>query len=417
MVISSSTGTHRRTAADEVVDQQETRQNYLDGRYHDWPNEAGFVGLTEHRGPAKLHVNGTIPAYAAGALYRTGPGVGELETAERGTYYVSHWFDGFAHTHRFDIAASHTPGGETTVTYSSRRQGEKYIEQVKKRGWRAGITFAQRSDPCVALYAKAMARFDKSIDNNVVVLRNVPGLTETVTAASGHRSVSTDSLVVTTDATLFQILDKDTLEVVDTGSQERFHPDLKGPLSMSHAQLDDETGDMFNVNLTLGRSPTYRFFRVNAKSGTTDIIATVAGRGVSPAYIHSFFLTKSYVVLCIPSSHLAWAGAKIAWTGNLLEAMKPFDKSARCQWIVVDRRHGAGVVARDDGDGGRGATDSSEPRLCALRDNGTHVCGVLRRDLEPPGRRGQVLGTKGRGGGHGAALCTPALHHADHQAD
>lgn len=305
-----------------------------------------FVGLTEHRGPVKLHVNGTIPAYAAGALYRTGPGVGELETAERGTYYISHWFDGFAHTHRFDIAAPHTSGGETTVTYSSRRQGEKYIEQVKKRGWRTGITFAQRSDPCVGLYAKAMARFDKSIDNNVVVLRNVPGLTKTATAASGHRSVSTDNIVVTTDATLFQSLDKDSLEVVDTGSQERFHPDLKGPLSMSHAQLDDETGDMFNVNLAFGRSPTYRFFRVNAKTGTTDIIATIAGRDVRPAYIHSFFLTQSYVVLCIPSSHLAWAGAKIAWTGNLLEAMKPFDKSARCQWIVVDRRHGAGVVAR-----------------------------------------------------------------------
>lgn len=52
MVISSSTGTHRRTAADEVVDQQETRQNYLDGRYHDWPNEAGVSDKTEAK-PAK----------------------------------------------------------------------------------------------------------------------------------------------------------------------------------------------------------------------------------------------------------------------------------------------------------------------------------------------------------------------------
>lgn len=47
MVISCSTGTYRRTAADEIADQQETLQNYLDGKYHDWPNEAGVSDRTE----------------------------------------------------------------------------------------------------------------------------------------------------------------------------------------------------------------------------------------------------------------------------------------------------------------------------------------------------------------------------------
>ncbi|KAM3426825.1 hypothetical protein NHJ13734_009247 [Beauveria thailandica] len=361
-------GTRRRTAAEEEADGREILQNVVDKKYNDWPNEAGFVGLTEHRGPVRLRVHGTIPSYAAGALYRTGPGVGEFETAERGTHRVSHWFDGFAHTHRFDIAAG--PDGPNndddevaaaaTVTYSSRRQGQEYIDKIKKKGWRASITFAQRSDPCVGLFAKMTSRFEKEVNNNVAVLRNVPGLdkdkdkapTPTPTPAAGHSVVTTSNIAISTDKSVMQVLDKDTLEAVDSGTQaERFHPDLRGPLSMSHAQRDEATGDLFNVNLELGRVPRYRFFRVNAASGTTDILATVAERDVCAAYIHSFFLTENHVVLCVPSSHVAWSGAKIFWEGNVLDALKPFDKAATpqpppCQWVVVDRRRGRGVVAR-----------------------------------------------------------------------
>ncbi|KAM3435804.1 hypothetical protein MY4824_004651 [Beauveria thailandica] len=358
-------GTRRRTAAEEEADGREILQNVVDKKYNDWPNEAGFVGLTEHRGPVKLRVHGTIPSYAAGALYRTGPGVGEFETAERGTHHVSHWFDGFAHTHRFDIAAGpdgpndddEVAAAAATVTYSSRRQGQEYIDKIKKKGWRAGITFAQRSDPCVGLFAKMTSRFEKEVNNNVAVLRNVPGLDKdkdkapTPTPAAGHSVITTSNIAISTDKSVMQVLDKDTLEAVDSGTQaERFHPDLRGPLSMSHAQRDEATGDLFNVNLELGRVPRYRFFRVNAASGTTDILATVAERDVCAAYIHSFFLTENHVVLCVPSSHVAWSGAKIFWEGNVLDALEPFDKAATppppCQWVVVDRRRGRGVVAR-----------------------------------------------------------------------
>ncbi|KAJ6780319.1 hypothetical protein PWT90_05316 [Aphanocladium album] len=347
----SGTQTYRRTAQEEDADGLETLDNFVAKKYNDWPNEAGFVGLTEHRGPIKLQVHGTIPAYAAGALYRTGPGVAEIETAERGTYHVSHWFDGFAHTHRFDIAAPTEAGGETTVTYSSRRQGQEYIDKIKKTGWRGSITFAQRNDPCIGLFAKATSRFDKEVNNNVVVMRNVPGLEKSGKSAAagpaGHHAVTTHNIVVSTDNSGLQVLDKDTLEAVDSDVQQsRFHPDLKGPLSLSHAQRDEDTGDLFNVNLALGRFPAYRFFRIDAKTGTTDILATVSDKDVSPAFIHSFFLTQNHVVLCIPSSHLAWAGSKVLWKGNVIEAIKPFDKSMACKWIVVDRRHGQGVVAR-----------------------------------------------------------------------
>ncbi|XWW96847.1 hypothetical protein V2A60_004827 [Cordyceps javanica] len=340
--------TVKRTAAEEEADEREVLQNFLDKKYNQWPNEAGFVGLTEHRGPLRLQVHGTIPSYAAGALYRTGPGVGEFETAEHGTHHVSHWFDGFAHTHRFDIVAAAEPEGSATVTYSSRRQAQEYIDKIKKRGWRGGITFAQRSDPCIGLFAKMTSRFEKEVNNNVAVLRNVPGMDQQKRPVpAGHHAATTSNVVLTTDTAIMQVLDKDTLEAVGDGSQaQRFHPDLKGPLSMAHAQRDDQTGDMYNVNLDFGRVATYRFFRVNAKSGKTDVIATVREKDISAAYIHSFFMTENHLVLCVPSSHLAWSGTKILWEGNVMDALKPFDKAAACQWIVVDRRRGRGVVAR-----------------------------------------------------------------------
>ena len=287
-----------------------------------------------------LQIKGTIPAWAAGSLYRTGPGMSAVEDTKKGTHYVSHWFDGLAHTHKFDISAA---GDGASVTYSSRRQADEVIADIKRRGWRTGVSFGQKADPCVGLYAKAMTVFKPSVNNNVVVQRNLPGFK--AAPAGGHRT-ATNNIVLTTDNSLYDEIDPDTLEPIGTAEQTKLHPDLRGPLSCAHAQRDPETGDLFNINLQIGPRPAYRVFRVDATTGKTDILATVAGFSVAAAYMHSFFLTDNYVVFCIPSSHFSLGGAKIPLQGNLLEAMKPFSKANKCKWFVVDRRHGGGVVAQ-----------------------------------------------------------------------
>jgi len=123
-------------------------------------------------------------------------------------------------------------------------------------------------------------------------------------------------------------------------------------MSCAHAQRDPETGDIFNFNLQMGRFPTYRIFRVSASTGKTDILATITGPGIAPAYIHSFFLSPSSVVLCIPSSHLAFSGLKVLWERNILNAIEPFSTDKKCKWFVVDRLHGKGVVARFESEAG-----------------------------------------------------------------
>ncbi|KAJ4150079.1 hypothetical protein LMH87_010845 [Akanthomyces muscarius] len=124
------------------------------------------------------------------------------------------------------------------------------------------------------LFAKMTSYFspsDPQVNNNVAIYQNCPGLPQ----VAGHRG-SSRNIFVTTDYNTFQEIDPDTLAPLGTVSQSQvLHRDLKGPLSSAHFQRDPETGDMFNYNLAPGRTSTYRIFRVNTSTGTTDILATI----------------------------------------------------------------------------------------------------------------------------------------------
>jgi torulene dioxygenase len=172
----------------------------------------------------------------------------------------------------------------------------------------------------------------------------MPGLTSNSNQKSaGHRGGRT--LYLTTDASLIKEISPETLEPIGIARQRMLHPLLKGPLSSAHAHRDPETGDLFNFNLDMGRYATYRVFRTNASNGTTDILATICSTDVKPAYIHSFFMSPSFVILCVPSTHIGYLGISVPWNGNIIDALEPFDKSKLCKWFVVDRRGNGGLVA------------------------------------------------------------------------
>ncbi|KAK0708058.1 carotenoid oxygenase [Lasiosphaeris hirsuta] len=360
----------RRLGIDEKHDLEAVVSNLAAEAYKDWPNEAGFDSLTEERGPIEISVSGHIPAWAGGSLYRTGPGVYKIEDTAVGTFYTTHWFDGLAHTHRFDI----TPDGQsgTKMFYSSRRQSEQMAEHIKQFGDRKYFSFGQRRDPCLGLFAKIMSSWvamrarpaDKGFENiSVAVHLNLPGVVAQPTGspasqihtpgiAGGHRVGIPQKMWITTDNCIMKQFDSETLEPIGFATQESLHPDLTGPTSCAHAQRDPLTGDMFNFNLQMGRNPTYRIFRVSAATGKTDILAAIQGPGIHAAYMHSFYLSPSFVIFCIPSSHLGLRGLKVLWERNMLDAIEPFDESKKCKWFVIDRLHGRGVVAEFETDAG-----------------------------------------------------------------
>ncbi|KAB8239757.1 carotenoid oxygenase family protein [Aspergillus alliaceus] len=313
--------------------------------YNNWPNDAGFEATVEQREPIELPVTGSIPSRLAGTLYRTGPGTYKVGGSN---FQRSHWFDGFTHLHRFQLVAQ--PTGTCKVLYNSRRQVDALIEEARKSGTLEGITFGQKRDPCESIFKKIKSLFRPSIDMKdpnlvnagVTVHANAPLHPKEFDPPVG--SAQLHSLVSLTDANILKHIDPETLEPLGVTRQDTLHPDLKGPLSCSHAAFDAASRDVYNYNLDMGRYATYRVFRTSATSGKTDILATVTGPAVKPAYLHSFFLSHNYVILCIWPCIFAAAGAKILWERNMVDALN-FNPAIQTRWYVIDRRHERSVVA------------------------------------------------------------------------
>ncbi|KAI9783060.1 MAG: hypothetical protein M1839_004229 [Geoglossum umbratile] len=333
--------------------------------YNDWPNDIGFDVAHEERIPVELRVTGYIPAYAAGTLYRTGPGGREVMT-EKGTIWsTSHWFDGFTQTHRFQILQPDPadPSATTRVFYNSRRGTDGLVEKIRRTGKRPGFSFGQKRDPCESYFWKIMTMFlGKPTDTVPPDLQNI-GVTLSVNPPGfpSRRQISENgtqghtagirSLWNKTDSAMLKEIDPETLEPIGLAHQHRLHPDLQGAFSAAHAKSDPLTGDLFNYNLKLGKNATYKIFRCSAATDKTDILATITG--APAAYLHSLFLTESFVILCVWGSHYANYGLKVLWERNIADAISdldPRDPEKRSKWFVVDRHHGRGVVATFEGD-------------------------------------------------------------------
>ncbi|KAL5337199.1 carotenoid oxygenase [Aspergillus crustosus] len=308
--------------------------------YKNWPNDAAFDAPQTSPTPTELTIIGKFPPQVVGTFYRTGPASYKV-TTPKGEYARSHWFDGFSQIHRFQITPN--PADPTTcqVHYTSKSQVDELLEEARRGGNHDNfITFGQKRDPCMSYFEKVKAVF-KPVETgeNRLAMANVG-----VTVRPNMPGFSEGTVTALTDANQMQTLDLETLEPVGVTTQTKLHPDLKGPLSSAHAAYDPETGDLFNFNLAFGRFATYRVFKTSAATGKTEILASITGPGVQPAYIHSFFLSGDYIILCVWPLYFKGHGASILWERNIIDALK-FHPNAETKWFVVDRKGGRGHVA------------------------------------------------------------------------
>lgn len=318
----------------------------LPSHYNDWPNDTGFNAEAEQRDPIALEIRGVIPAYAAGILLRTGPGSYRLAT-EDGEFACSHWFDGFAHLYRFELIP--TSDGNCKVLYSSRRQVDALVERVRKTGKLDGITFGQKRDPCDSLFKKIKTTFEAPLELKNPELVNV-GVSVSANVAGFASDTKGNNLVTFTDAALLKTHDPETLAPLGVTNQSVLHPSLTGELSCAHPEFDPQTGDVYNYNLKLGPTPVYRVFCTSAATGKTSILAKLSGKDAPAVYVHSFFLTENFLVLCLWPARFAHGGAWVLWRRNILDALAEFDPVAKTQWFVIDRRTARGVVGRFESD-------------------------------------------------------------------
>ncbi|KAJ5287421.1 Carotenoid oxygenase [Penicillium angulare] len=351
--------------ATETIPVKSNDLDITEKHWNNWPNEKGFDPEYEQPTPVELSVSGHIPAYAAGTLYRTGPGSSQVKKDDGQLFQMSHWFDGFAQTHRFQIISSNENDATIKVLYNSRFSCDSMIENIKKTGNLQSLGFGQKRDPCKTVFNKVQTEFepplasdqpssdqqssdqppDPALYNVSVTLSvNMPGLknsseNEDQPTQRWADSKGVQSLWAKTDHNVFKQLHPETLEPIRLATQANLHPDLEGRKTASHARSDPVTGDVYNYNLTLDSTSIYRVFHISASTGETTILAIFSG---IPSYIHSLNISENFVILCVWNAHI---NCEEHDDGSFIDSIIPTDPTQPATWYIIDRKGSRGLVA------------------------------------------------------------------------
>jgi len=222
----------------------------------------GFTTLEDETTVEELPLRGALPSWLSGSLLRTGPA--KFEVGERD---LRHWFDGLAMLHRFTI-------GRGRVSYGNRFLETRSYRAARETGRIAYGEFA--TDPCRSLFKRVQTLFDasKTISDNANV--NVMRLGER------HVAMTETPLPVQFDAR--------TLATAGVAPYR-----VPGELTTAHPHLDRASGGMINYAAKLGPRSSYRFYALAPDSSRPRVLASIPVR--EPAYMHSFGLTESWLVL------------------------------------------------------------------------------------------------------------------------
>ncbi|RCH87533.1 hypothetical protein CU097_008593 [Rhizopus azygosporus] len=260
-------------------------------------------------------VSGKLPIWLNGIMYRIGPGIFNIKQNNGTTYSIRHAFDGLPVVHRVVIK-----GDTQQVTYNSRCTANSLRENIKA-GSRIGLVFFGHL-PDLSFFSwirSFLSRVDNYIIRPTPRNRSKPdGLSVAVTPTPNFplpvrwnkdNTLSEKVLVAKTDANLLQKIHAETLVPERIFNYGTYNAELDGMFSAAHHQLDPETGEIFNFSMHLAPVARITVFKT-LKDGSTTILANITRRRdskqtrVNTPYIHSFYLTKNYVIL--PESPLVY---------------------------------------------------------------------------------------------------------------
>ena len=260
----------------------------------------GFTSQPAEVEETRLDLRGELPEWLEGTLLRNGPAVFEV-----GPERFRHWFDGLAMLHRFTFAAG-------AVSWESRFLASKAWRDAVGKG---RITHREFGTDPHRSYLRRIAA--PPTDNANVNVLDVGG-----------------SYVATTETVKMHELRPDALETVGRFRYER------GPFGVTqpaHPHYDPNTGEWISYVTSPVRS-AYKVFRVVPGTRQAELIAAVAAK--EPAYIHSFALTPSFVVLV--EYPLVFKPVELGLSGRpFIENFKW--KPDRPTRFIVIRRAGGGL--------------------------------------------------------------------------
>ena len=268
---------------------------------------AGLESMRREFDRVDCAVEGTIPAWLSGTLFRNGPGQFEVDGRS-----LNHWFDGLAMLRRFRIA-----DGEVTV--SNRFLRSREYEHVMETGELRCDQFGTNAPSSL-------------LDRLTGFL--TPTLTDNASISVDRIAQQTVAITETPNAVAF---DPETLA---TEGCVEYNDGLSITGSLGHPHYDFAREMVVNVGVRFGRTSEYVLFerptdsRIRREIGSFDVDR--------PAYIHSFGLTEQYAVLI--ESPLRLRPTALLRNRPFIENYSWDGDASR--FLLLDRRSGEVVSTR-----------------------------------------------------------------------
>lgn len=215
-----------------------------------------------------LPVEGDLPTWLSGTLIRNGPG----SFAVGGEREVGHWFDGLAMVHAFSFGSDNdrSDGGDKL------RYWNRFLDTDAYRAARAGDLPGGFATGETTLRDRLRAFLvGKPYDNANIIAERV-----------GERYLAL------TESPRWIEFDPGSLETI--GDVRYRGPEPSGQLACAHLQRDPWTDRLVNVEIEFGRRSAYHVYEMSRPNRREHVVSIPIDE---PAYMHSFALTRGFVVL------------------------------------------------------------------------------------------------------------------------
>jgi carotenoid cleavage dioxygenase-like enzyme len=265
---------------------------------------AGFLSQDRTQDEIALTVIGTLPEWLSGTLLRNGPALFQFPNGS-----MRHFFDGLALLHRFDFKGNQ-------VTYSSRFLESDAYKRALKFGRCSSEEFA--TGPKKSLIERISGLLSPRLTDNANV--NIAPL-------SGRLAALTE----TTHQLLF---DPRTLAVQ---GEMKYTDNIRGQLTTAHPHYDFTRRELINLIVNVSKTCHYQIYALKDGDSSRRLVASLPTK--NPAYIHSFAITKRYVIL--EEFPLLLEPLSLAFSGKAYIENYQWHPERATRFLVIDRDNGA----------------------------------------------------------------------------
>jgi len=222
-----------------------------------------FKSLERETHLPRIDLDGKLPKWLTGTLLRNGPALFEI-----GEEKFNHWFDGLAMLHAFSFH-----GGKVSYRNRFLRSSQYWAWQREGRIKFSELATDPAPDPCRQIFSGV---------STLPVLGRIPNANVSIEKLAGQFRAHTEIPIPVRFNPKF-------LNTMGIGDAEQ----MQGRLGTAHPHFDPETRERFSYEVELVPPSGLRI--VSEKNGRRRELAFVPQS--MPGYLHSFGLTRRYVVI------------------------------------------------------------------------------------------------------------------------